>query len=294
MKIAILGCGEVGDCYAQAWTAAGHKIIAVCDLRQDADMQARARSYGADLHAAPGAWLGDADVVVSAVFGRAALEVATAALPHLRADALYADFTTASAHDMRAAAEVAAGHRIPFTDVAIMGAIVLLGARTSLLCAGAGAEAMAKLLSDSGAPARAIAGQAGDAVRLKLLRSIMTKGMESLTVECLVAAESMGLRDAVFDVLSDIDRTPLTSFMDSFLRSHVLHAPRRLAEVRESRDQLDDAGLQPLVLNGVESLFARTTKGIEAAQAANGGKPLELPDTVEARLAWLTTLARCD
>jgi 3-hydroxyisobutyrate dehydrogenase-like beta-hydroxyacid dehydrogenase len=294
MKIAILGCGEVGHCYAQAWTAAGHKVIAVCDLRQDAEMQARARSHGADLHAAPGPWLADADVVVSAVFGRAALEVATAALPYLNAKALYADFTTASAHDMRAAAEVAAGHDIPFADVAIMGAIVLLGAQTSLLCAGTGAEAAAKFLSESGAPARAIAGQAGDAVRLKLLRSIMTKGMESLTVECLVAAESMGLRDAVYEVLSDIDRTPLTSFMDSFLRSHVLHAPRRLAEVRESRDQLDDAGLEPLVLNGVESLFARTAKGIEAAQAANGGKPLELPDNVEARLAWLTTLAKRD
>jgi 3-hydroxyisobutyrate dehydrogenase-like beta-hydroxyacid dehydrogenase len=294
MKIAILGCGEVGHCYAQAWTAAGHKIVAVCDLRQDADMQARVRSYGASLHAAPGPWLAEVDVVMSAVFGHAALEVATAALPHLHKNALYADFTTASARDMRAAAEVAARHGVPFADVAIMGAIVLLGAKTPLLCAGAGAEAAAKFASDSGAPARAIAGEAGDAVRLKLLRSIMTKGMESLTVECLVAAESMGLRNSVYEVLSDIDRTPLTSFMDSFLKSHVLHAPRRLAEVRESRDQLVEAGLHPRVLNGVESLFERTAKGIEAAQAANGGKPLELADTVEARLAWLTTLARRD
>ncbi|WP_233233771.1 NAD(P)-dependent oxidoreductase [Bordetella sp. LUAb4] len=294
MKIAILGCGEVGHCYAQAWMAAGHTIQAVCELRQDEDMQARVQSYGATLHPAPGPWLADVDLVVSAVFGHAALHVAEQALPHLRADAQYADFTTASAGDMRAAAAVAARHGIPFTDVAIMGAIVLLGARTPLLCAGTGAEAVARFATDSGAPARAIPGEAGDAVRLKLLRSIMTKGMESLTVECLVAAESMGLRDALYEVLSDIDRTPLTAFMDSFLRSHVLHAQRRLAEVQEARDQLTDAGLQPLVLNGVESLFARTSQGIAAAQAAAGGKPLDIPDTVSARLAWLTTLARQD
>ncbi|OWT75397.1 MULTISPECIES: NAD(P)-dependent oxidoreductase [unclassified Achromobacter] len=296
MKIAILGCGEVGHCYAQAWMAAGHDISAVCELRQDADMQARVQSYGATLYSTPGPWLADVDLVVSAVFGHAALHVAEQALPHLRADAQhaaqYADFTTASAGDMRAAAEVAARHGIPFTDVAIMGAIILLGARTPLLCAGTGAEAVARFACDSGAPARAIPGQAGDAVRLKLLRSIMTKGMESLTVECLVAAESMGLRDALYEVLSDVDRTPLTAFMDSFLRSHVLHAQRRLAEVQEARDQLTDAGLQPLVLNGVESLFARTSQGIAAAQAAAGGKPLDIPDTVPARLAWLTTLAR--
>jgi 3-hydroxyisobutyrate dehydrogenase-like beta-hydroxyacid dehydrogenase len=292
MKIALLGCGEVGHCYAQAWTEAGHQVVAICDLRQDDEMQARSRSHGAVLHAAPGPWLSQAGVVVSAVFGRAALDVAAAALPFMRSDALYADFTTAGAGDMRAAAAVAASHGVPFADVAIMGAIVLLGAQTSLLCAGAGAEKVAEFLVASGAPARAIAGQAGDAVRLKLLRSIMTKGMESLTVECLVAAESMGLREPLYEVLSDIDRTPLTSFMDSFLRSHVLHAPRRLAEVRESRDQLTEAGLQPRVLDGVESLFARTAQGIEAARQANGGKPPQIADTMQARLAWLTTLAR--
>ncbi|ALM84788.1 NAD(P)-dependent oxidoreductase [Bordetella sp. N] len=292
MKIAILGCGEVGHCYAQAWMAAGHDISAVCELRQDPDMQARVQSYGATLHPTPGAWLAEADLVVSAVFGHAALHLAEQALPHLRKDAQYADFTTASAGDMRAAAAVAERHGVAFTDVAIMGAIVLLGALTPLLCAGTGAETVARFASDSGAPARAIPGQAGDAVRLKLLRSIMTKGMESLTVECLVAAESMGLRDALYEVLSDVDRTPLTAFMDSFLRSHVLHAQRRLAEVQEARDQLTDAGLQPLVLNGVESLFARTAKGIAAAQSAAGGKPLDIPDTVPARLEWLTTLAR--
>jgi 3-hydroxyisobutyrate dehydrogenase-like beta-hydroxyacid dehydrogenase len=289
MKIALIGCGEVGQCYAAAWLTAGHSVYAICELRQDAAMQARVRDFGAALHAAPGDWLADADIVVSAVYGHAARAVAEQALPYLRKDALYADFTTASAADMRAAAAVAAGTGVPFADVAIMGAIALLAERTPLLCAGTGAEAAAAFARECGAPAQAIPGQAGDAVRLKLLRSIMTKGMESLTVECLVAAESLGLRDALYEVLADIDRTPLTKFMDSFLRSHVLHAPRRLAEVREAREQLIDAGLQPLVLDGVERLFARTTLGIEAAREA--GVPLDLPDTVPARLEWLSTLA---
>jgi 3-hydroxyisobutyrate dehydrogenase-like beta-hydroxyacid dehydrogenase len=291
MKIALIGCGEVGHCYAQAWTAAGHHILAVCDLRDDADMQSRVAGYGASLHAAPGPWLADADLVVSAVFGYAAEDVAAQALPHLASHAVYADFTTASAGDMRAAAAIAAEHGVPFADVAIMGAIALLGAQTPLLIAGTGASAAVAFASACGIPARAIEGQAGDAVQLKLLRSIMTKGMESLAVECLVAAEKLGLRHALYDVLGDIDRTPLTTFIDSFVRSHVLHAPRRLAEVRESREQLVDAGLQPLVLDGVERLFARTAAGIEAARAAQGGAPLEIGDTVEARLAWLTPLA---
>ncbi|MVW77555.1 NAD(P)-binding domain-containing protein [Bordetella sp. 02P26C-1] len=291
MKIALVGCGEVGACYAQAWIAAGHEVFAVCELRQDPEMQARVGSVGAALHASPGPWLAEADLVVSAVFGYAAQTVAAEALPHMRPHALYADFTTASAADMRAAAAIAAEHGVPFADVAIMGAIALLGAKTPLLIAGTGADAAVNFAVSCDIPARAIEGQAGDAVQLKLLRSIMTKGMESLAVECLVAAEKLGLRSALYEVLGDIDRTPLTTFIDSFVRSHVLHAPRRLAEVRESREQLVEAGLEPLVLDGVERLFARTSAGIEAARASQGGAPLELVDTVEARLAWLTPLA---
>ncbi|MCY1203621.1 NAD binding domain of 6-phosphogluconate dehydrogenase [compost metagenome] len=289
MKIALLGCGEVGSCYAQAWDAAGHAVIGICELRQDEEMAGRARRHGAELHAEPGPWLREADIVVSAVYGHAAREVAQRSFPHMRQDAVYADFTTASASDMQAAAAAAAERNIGFTDVAIMGAIALLAERTPLLCAGAGTDAVLRLAESGGAPARAIQGAAGDAVRLKLLRSVMTKGMESLAVECLVAAESMGLRASLYEVLADIDRTPLTAFIDSFVRSHVLHAQRRLAEVREAREQLVQAGLEPLVLDGVERLFDRTSRGIEAARA-NGD--FNLPDSVEARLAWLTPLAR--
>ncbi len=289
MKIALIGCGEVGHCYTRAWTAAGHRIVGICELRADEEMAARAREAGAALHTEPGPWLAEADVVVSAVYGYNAAEVAAQALPHMRADAAYADFTTASAPDMQKAAAAAAAHGIAFMDVAIMGAIALLGEKTPLLCAGDGAAVVTALGESAGATVRIIEGKPGDAVRLKLLRSIMTKGMESLAVECLVAAERMGLRDSLYEVLADIDRTPLTAFMDSFVRSHVLHAPRRLAEVREARDQLHEAGLEPLALNGVEALFARSARGIEAARA-NGEAPAA--DTVQARLAWLTTLAR--
>ena len=102
MKIALLGCGEVGSCYGRAWTAAGHHIIGICELRDDEAMRARAASLNAALHAAPGPWLAEADIVVSAVYGHSASAVAQACLAFLRADAVYADFT-ASAADMQAA-----------------------------------------------------------------------------------------------------------------------------------------------------------------------------------------------
>ena len=250
-------------------------------------MRARAASLNAALHAAPGPWLAEADIVVSAVYGHSASAVAQASLAFLRTDAVYADFTTASAADMQAAASAARARGQAFTDVAIMGAIALLAERTPLLCAGQGADQVIALAA-SGAR-RPAPSTARPATPCGLLRSIMTKGMESLAVECLVAANAMGLRASLYEVLSDIDRTPLTTFMDAFVRSHVDHAGRRHAEVREARDQLYEAGLEPLVLDGVERLFARTARHLEAARAQGG---VEVEDSVPARLAWLEQLAR--
>lgn len=288
MKIAFVGLGEVGYCYAQAWTAAGHAVSGVCELRRDSAMQERAAQLNTVLHVEPGPWLQEADVVIGAVFGSAACEVAQACVAFMRPGTVYADFTTASAADMLAASVSALAAGVGFTDVAIMGAIALLAEATPLMCVGEGAGRVLQLAADIGAPAREISGQPGDAVRLKLLRSIMTKGMESLAVECLVAAEAMGLRGALYEVLADIDQIPLTRFMDAFVRSHVLHAGRRLAEVNESRDQLIEAGLQPLVLDGVAKLFARTRDGLLADQQRQACTP---PDTVEDRLSWLAPLA---
>src|SRR3546814_15737435 len=94
---------------------------------------------------------------------------------------------------MRAAAGVAASHGVPFADVAIMGAIALLGARTPLLCVGTAAPAVVEFAQGCGIPAQAIAGQAGDAVQLKLLRSILTKGMESLDRKSVGSGKSVSV-----------------------------------------------------------------------------------------------------
>src|SRR3546814_11639816 len=111
MNITLIGCGEVGHCYAQAWQAAGYALPAICELRQDEAMQARAQACGATLHAAPGPWLAESDLVVSAVYGHAARAVAEQAIPYMRGDALYANFTTPTAADLHAPPGVAAPPR---------------------------------------------------------------------------------------------------------------------------------------------------------------------------------------
>ena len=286
MKTIILGGGVVGQCYAQALAAQGHTLVGFCDPQPSDALRALAGAHGAALHAAPGPWMQGAELAVSAVFGTVALDVARQALPHLPAGALYLDMTTADPEDMARAEQLAqaGGHR--FVDVAITGAVNLSGARTPLLCAGASAPEAAALLTACGAPIRTVGAQAGDAASLKLLRSIFTKGMEALAVECLVTAERKGLRAALHDVLSDIDEGSLRETMESMVRTHIPHAARRRNEVIEAQHQMRLAGVAPLVLPGVQQLFERTQQAL-AAQGYGG------QSTAEA-LAWLARQAACE
>ncbi|WP_199139543.1 NAD(P)-dependent oxidoreductase [Delftia sp. ASV31] len=276
MKFAILGGGMVGACYMQAFVEQGHSLVGLCDLQPNAAVADAVQAAGAQVHTAPGAWLAEADVVVSAVFGTVARSLFEACLPHLRhlrEGVVYVDMTTADPQEMRECGElarrVAQGRAVHFVDVAITGAVNLGGRRTPLLVAGGKAGFVQELFLPLGGSVRVVGGQPGDAAALKLLRSIYTKGTEALAVECLVTAQQMGLREQLHAVLQDIDETPLRTLMESMVRTHIPHSARRRNEVAEARQQMARNGLSPIASPAVEALFAATARA-HAAQPFTG------------------------
>lgn len=273
----------VGACYTQAFLEQGHRLVGLCDLQPNAAVVHAVEAAGALVHTAPGAWLADADLVVSAVFGTVARSLFKACLPHLHDGALYVDMTTADPGEMRECGELALrsaqGKAVHFVDVAITGAVNLGGKKTPLLVAGSKAAFVQELFLCFGGPVRVVGERPGDAASLKLLRSIYTKGTEALAVECLVTAQQMGLREQLYAVLQDIDETPLRTLMESMVRTHIPHSARRRNEVTEAQQQMVRNGLAPIVSPAVESLFAATAQ-------AHAAQPFTGSSTDEA-IAWL-------
>lgn len=269
----------VGTCYAQAFLDHGHQLVGLCDVQPSASLTQTVAAAGAPLFTEPGAWLKEADVVISAVFGTVARTLFEASGPHLRSGALYVDMTTADPAEMKACQAMARPAGIAFVDVAITGAVNLGGRKTPLLVAGEQAATVQALFAQFGGSVRVVGTEPGDAASLKLLRSIYTKGMEALAVECLVTAETMGLREPLYAVLQDIDETPLRSLMESMVRTHIPHSARRRNEVAEAQLQMVHHGLTPLVSPAVENLFAATAKA-QAAQPFTGS-------STEEAIAWL-------
>jgi 3-hydroxyisobutyrate dehydrogenase len=280
VNIAIIGCGEVGRCYAE--TLLGTHSLSLCDPNPQPAARDLAARLGTALHSAPGDWLSKIDLTLSCVVGTASLSAARNCFAHIREGTTFADLTTADPAQIRVAASEAAVLGIQFVDVAIMGAIALSGARTPLLFAGDGAPAVQNLFNACGAKTRILnGGKPGDAAALKLLRSVFTKGMEALSVECLAAAERQNVRTALYDVLSDIDETPLRDFLEMLVRTHVLHAMRRLHEVEEAERQLRLSGLPSLVLPGVRARFEKTVEATTRNRIAASSP------SIQEALSWL-------
>ena len=282
MEIAIIGCGEVGYLYASLLASQGYSLSLCAPRPSDRVIKLAFGNQNITLHKNLGAWLKKAEVVISCTSGVVALDVASAAIPFLKNGTVYADFSTAAPRDKQQGALLAESKGIFFDDVVIMGGINLMGVKTPLLCAGDNTEKIVTVMEQLGAPIRVLSGaKAGDAASLKLFRTVFTKGLSALAVECIVAAEQHGVKELLYEVLSDIDETPLSEFLDMLLRNHVVHACRQRQEIVEATHQFKNMGLDVIMLPAIEALFATTCDAlsIEPCKAVN-------PTTEEA-LTWL-------
>jgi 3-hydroxyisobutyrate dehydrogenase len=285
MKVALVGLGEVGRCYAEALHAQGIELLLV-EKRMSQAAVALAERIGVVPHTEIGPWLREVSAVLVCTTGKESKTISIQCAEHLAEGSLIADFTTADPAHKREAAAKAHEKSVQFADVAIMGGITLTFARTPLLVSGSGADRLAALLAPLEGTVRVIRGEAGDAISLKLLRSVFTKGLEALGVEVLVAAQRQGVREQLYEVLSDIDNTPLRDFVNMVVRTHVIHAARRTHEVEQAAEQLALLGLPSRVLPGVRERFVATTDLL-----ARNPLPTEQP-TIDQALSWLDSEAQ--
>ena len=286
MHIAIIGCGEVGGAYARALE--GKATLSLCDIVSEGRPGVLSQELGLPLNAAPDDWMRTCDLAVAAVPGRASGEAAKSALPFLSQGSVYVDVSTGAPDSLRQSSQEFDGSDRAFVDVAIMGAIALTGGKTPVLIAGGKAARAQELFTLMGAQAKILEdGKPGDAVALKLLRSVIIKGLECLSIESLTAAEHLGIRDRLFDALGDIDSGPIADLIASLVTTHILHAERRMHEMEESTAQLRALGFDAAVTGALGARYAATLEGRETDPP-----PPDAHETLDAALAWLDSTAR--
>ncbi len=184
------------------------------------------------------------DAIFSVVTADQAHEAAVAALPGVERGAFFFDCDSCAPQTKeRTAKEVdAAGGR--YVDVAVMAPVHPRLHRTPLLISGPHAEDAAPVLAALDMAAEIHPGPVGSSSAIKMIRSIMMKGLEALICECVLAGRKAGVIETVLDSLDDtypgFDWRRRSAYM---LERVMTHGIRRAAEMREVALTVDLLGL---------------------------------------------------
>ena len=114
---------------------------------------------------------------------------------------------------------------------------------------------------------RIVGAEVGRASAIKMIRSVMVKGIEALTDEMMAAAAAAGVAD---EVLASLDASeaarPWVQRAAYNLERMATHGARRAAEMEESAKTLQSLGVEPLLTRAtVQRQRAAATKKDQAA-----------------------------
>jgi len=249
--IAIIGFGEAGSILGAELAAKGQEV-ATYDILLDSPasrggVEAKALAAGvriADTHSSA---VQPATLVISAVTASSAAEVAAQAAAHLRAGQVFLDINSVSPATKRRSAQLIEAAGADYVEAAVMAPVPPQRLKVPMLLGGARAVELARALSGLGMNTTAIAERIGVASAVKMCRSIMIKGLEALTVECLLAARRFGAEEQVLASLNGTypDMGWLEALPDYLVSRVAEHGRRRAAEMREVAQTLTDVHLEP-------------------------------------------------
>ena len=222
--------------------------------------------------------LAGADTVFCLVTADQALAAAEQCALSLSPGAVWLDLNSVAPETKRNAAsviEAVGGH---YADVAVMAPVRPAGRAVPLLVAGPHASRASATLKAAGFTNVTVAGKhIGDAAAVKMIRSVMIKGIEALSAECALAAARAGVTEAVVASLdaSWQDRSWSAHF-DYNLDRMMAHGMRRAAELEEVAATLETLGITPLM-----------TRAAQTHQRQIGQRRIDPPNGLAAKLAAL-------
>jgi 3-hydroxyisobutyrate dehydrogenase-like beta-hydroxyacid dehydrogenase len=278
-SLALIGFGEAGSTFALA--AGWQGKASVYDRKTDTPETAQAKYAEYTAAAVRGCVnaaeaLSDQPLILSLVTADQAFAVARDCAPLLATGALWCDMNSVAPDTKKAAAAVieAAGGR--YVDVAVMSPVDPARMASPLLLSGPYAQAAEASLRALGfANVRCVGDGVGRASAVKMLRSVIVKGVEALTAECVLAASKAGVVDEVLGSLG----AEWVGKADYNLDRMMLHGLRRAAEMEEVVKTLSALGVEP-----------EMTRGTVIRQRAIGSMGLTLvPDGLAAKLKAIET-----
>lgn len=269
-RIALIGFGEAGSILGQDLAAAGCEVAAYDILVDEPATRpalvakahaARVRLADSNREAVAGAQL-----IISAVTAASAGEAAAQTANHLEPNQIFLDINSVSPEAKRANAALIEKTGAQYVEAAVMAAVPPQRLKVPMLLGGKKARELAEALRALGMNTTALSDDIGVASAVKMCRSIIIKGIEALTLECVLAARRFGAEEQVF---ASLHRTypgmGWNADQPDYLVSRIAeHGRRRAAEMREVARTLREVGIEPTM---AEAIARRQDWLVDAMQA---------------------------
>jgi 3-hydroxyisobutyrate dehydrogenase-like beta-hydroxyacid dehydrogenase len=254
-RISFIGFGEAGQAIATGLRGDGVERIAAWDIlfpqTGGALLKAAAEKIGARVAASAAEATRDADIVIAAVTAASSVEAAKSAVPDLSGAPYYLDINSVSPGRKQETAALL-GDRARYVDVAIIAPIHPKLHKTAMLIAGPHAQSIAPLLTELGMNVTIAGEKTGTAAAIKMIRSVMIKGIEALTLETFIAATRAGLVEEVTASMKNnypgLDWAKIAEYNVERMASH---GERRAAEMEESARTLRELGIEPRMVDAM-------------------------------------------
>jgi 3-hydroxyisobutyrate dehydrogenase-like beta-hydroxyacid dehydrogenase len=252
-RISFIGFGEAGQAIASGLRDAGIERIAAWDILfpdpAGAPLKTAGELIGVRVASSAGDAVRETDMVISAVTAASSVDAARSVAPHLTGNPYYLDINSISPGRKQETARLL-GERASYVDVAVIAAIHPARHRTPLLISGPHAEKILPLLRELDMQLSVVSPKIGAAAAIKMIRSVMIKGIEALTLECFLAASRAGvLEEVTASLKNNYPTLDWTKIADYNLERMASHGERRAAEMEESAATLRELGLDPLMVD---------------------------------------------
>jgi len=250
LRFCVFGLGEAGGLIGADLARAG---VSICGY----DPKPVPTPAGLERYDDPIEAVKDTDIVIALTAAADATGALQQAFDKIPSEALYADFSTASAGLKQTLANRCSSRDIAFADVAIMSIVPGNGIRAPTLVSGSGAQHFVDIFSGFGMPSSMVSLQAGDAATRKLVRSVMMKGLAAVVIESLQAAEAAGCADWLWrNIADEISRADEKTLRRLVKGTHA-HGLRRLHEMEASTELLQELSVEPIMTSSTTENLRR-------------------------------------
>jgi len=260
IRLGLVGYGEIGSTLGRGLRGAGLQQVAAYDIAAfegpyAALIQSRAKDAGVRLVRSAAELAACSDLILGVTPGSSSLASADALAGSLEARHVFVDVASATPKVKQGVAARLSATGARLADASIMGS-PRDGHGLEILTSGPAGDFFREAMTPWGMNVSVVGPEIGTASGIKIIRSVLMKGMEAVVLECLLGARAYGIQDTIVASAARSLGKPFPDTVNSLLTTDVIHAARRSEEAAMSAEALADAGIEPVMTRATAARLA--------------------------------------